>query len=152
MFTSCLAGLLVCLFTLTAAAQGFGAFARLLPEESWIETVDDGVSVTLGLSQPVPFRVFTLEDPARVVVDFREVAFGAWPEATDLPRGLAAIAAGPAREAGWTRLVLTLETPLAPRTAAMTTDAATGRAHVVLTLAAGETPAKPYSAACATRR
>jgi N-acetylmuramoyl-L-alanine amidase len=134
-FTSLLASLCVCLLALSATAQGFGALARLLPEESRIEADGNGLSVALGLSQAVPFRVFTLADPARVVMDFREVTFGGWADAQEVPAGLSGIAAGPAREAGWTRLVLTLDTPLAPETAAMTTDPETGRAAVLLTLA-----------------
>lgn len=135
--TRVLASLVLCLLPIVAQAQGFGALSRLLPEDSRIVASGDGVSVTLGLSQPVPFRVFTLSDPARVVVDFREVAFGDWPEAQSdaLPPGIASLAAGPAREAGWTRLVLTLTAPLAPRTAAMTTDPASGMAQVAVTLA-----------------
>jgi len=125
---------MVCLFILPVSAQGFGALARLLPEESRVEASGSGVTVTLGLSQPVPFRVFVLADPSRVVVDFREVAFGDWTRGRALPDGIAALDAGPAREAGWSRLVLTLNAPLAPATAAMTTDPATGRAQVVLDL------------------
>jgi N-acetylmuramoyl-L-alanine amidase len=125
---------MVCLVVTGVAAQGFGALARLLPEDSRIEASGEGVSVTLGLSQPVPFRVFLLDDPDRVVVDFREVAFGDWAEGHAAPPGVARIEAGPARDAGWSRLVLTLETPLAPATAAMTTDSAGGRAQVTLDL------------------
>jgi N-acetylmuramoyl-L-alanine amidase len=125
---------LVCLFILPGGAQGFGALARLLPEESRVEASGSCVTVTLGLSQTVPFRVFVLADPSRVVVDFREVAFGDWAQGRALPDGIAALDAGPAREAGWSRLVLTLGAPLAPATAAMATDPATGRAQVVLDL------------------
>jgi N-acetylmuramoyl-L-alanine amidase len=129
-----LATLLACVVSLPAAAQQMGGLARLLPADSRISASEAGVEITLGLSQPVPFRVFTLTDPARVVVDFREVAFGRWPEAAALPPGVARLAAGAARQAGWSRLVLTLDAPLAPDTAAMTTDRASGRAAVTLRL------------------
>ncbi|NKX46388.1 N-acetylmuramoyl-L-alanine amidase [Roseicyclus persicicus] len=129
-----LAALAVCLTALAAPAQGFGALARLLPEETRLHGGETGIDITLGLSQPVPFRVFTLADPARVVVDFREVAFGDWADTADLPPGIEAMEAGPARTAGWSRLVLTLSAPFAPTTAAMTTDPATGRAAVALRL------------------
>jgi len=132
--TPILAALAVCLFTVAASAQGFGALARLIPEDSAIAADGDGVTLTLGLSQPVPFRVFTMADPTRVVVDFRELDFGDWPDAAALPGGIAALAAGPAREAGWSRLVLELTDPMIPAIAAMTTDAATGRARVDLRL------------------
>lgn len=132
--TPILAAIAVCAFTLAASAQGFGALSRLISEDSAIIGDEDGVTMTLGLSQPVPFRVFTLADPARVVVDFRELAFGDWPEAAVLPEGIATLAAGPAREAGWSRLVLSLSAPMVPAVAAMTTDEATGRARVELRL------------------
>ncbi|MFC2981431.1 N-acetylmuramoyl-L-alanine amidase [Roseicyclus marinus] len=133
--TPILAALAVCVLSLGAAAQGMGALARLIPEESRVSAEEGGVSLRLSLSQPVPFRVFTLADPARVVVDFREVAFGDWPGAMTLPEGIADLAAGPARQAGWSRLVLELTTPMLPQTAAMTTDPDSGRAEVILHLA-----------------
>jgi N-acetylmuramoyl-L-alanine amidase len=116
------------------ASAGLGALARLLPETSQLRAADDGVSVTLSLSQPVPFRVFSLADPARVVVDFREVAFGDWADGVALPDAITAIATGPSRDAGWSRLILTLERPLVPEHAAMVTDTATGQAEVILRL------------------
>lgn len=120
--------------SLSAAAQDFGALARLIPEESRITADEAGVNLSLSLSQPVPFRVYTMTDPARLVVDFREVAFGDWPAGVTLPAGIAAMEAGPARQAGWSRLVLELATTMLPRTAAMTTDATTGRAIVAVGL------------------
>lgn len=132
--TPFLAALAILVLSLGASAQGFGALARLIPEDSRIAAEEGGVALTLSLSQPVPFRVFTLADPARVVIDFREVAFGDWATAVTPPEGIAALAAGPARAAGWSRLVLDLATPMTPVVAAMTTDAATGRATVTLRL------------------
>lgn len=130
-----LAALAVCLCTLGASAQGFGALARLVPQDSAVTARDGGVALTLGLSQPVPFRVYTLADPWRVVLDFREVLFDGWPDGLALPDGVAAIEAGEARDAGWSRLVLTLTTPMVPELAAMATDDVTGRATVTVHLA-----------------
>ena len=132
--TPFLAAMAALVLSLSAAAQDFGALARLIPEESRIAADETGVTLTLTLSQPVPFRVYTLADPARLVIDFREVAFGDWPTGVMPPEGIAAMAAGSARQAGWSRLVLDLATPMLPRTAAMTTDAATGRAIVAVGL------------------
>lgn len=136
--TSFLAAFVACAVSLPALAQagtpGLGALARLIPEESRLVASDQGVTLTLGLSQPVPFRVFALMDPARIVVDFREVVFGDWSGTVDLPAAITALATGPARDTGWSRLVLTLAQPLAPDTAAMTTDPLSGRAVVSLGL------------------
>jgi N-acetylmuramoyl-L-alanine amidase len=120
--------------TQAQAGPDFGALARLLPANSGIAATDDGVEIALGLSQAVPFRVFTLADPYRVVVDFRELRFGAWAEQVSPAAPLREVAAGPAHAPGWSRLVLTLDAPLAPETAAMTTDPITGAARVVLRL------------------
>jgi len=57
---------------LPAAAQPFGALARVLPHATEADTRGDEVTLRLGLSQPVPFRVFALAEPWRVVVEFRE--------------------------------------------------------------------------------
>src|SRR6056297_1528866 len=53
--------------------SGFSALARLDAEESTITDTQEGVELRLHLSQGVPYRVFTLADPVRLVLDFREV-------------------------------------------------------------------------------
>ncbi len=123
------------LSAVAAAAQGFGALARVVAQESRVESAEGGVAVTLGLSQPVPFRVFTLADPWRVVVDFREVLWDGLPPGfgADVP-GLATIETGTALDPGWARMILRLDAPMAPRSAAMETEPGTGAATVVLTL------------------
>lgn len=118
-----------------APAQDLGALARVLPEATSVERQGREVTVTLGLSQPVPFRVFTLEDPARVVADFREVLWDALPPGLSDTPGIAGIEAGPSLDAGWSRLILTLDAPMLPRIAAMQTNPTTGEAGVVLVLA-----------------
>jgi N-acetylmuramoyl-L-alanine amidase len=127
--------LLTSIFAASAQGQELGALARVVPEESRAETQDGGIEVVLGLSQPVPFRVFTLADPWRVVLDFREVLWDALPEVfgAGLP-GLVSIEAGAAYDPGWSRMILTLETPKLPRIAAMETDPVTGAARVRLLL------------------
>lgn len=136
--TSILAALALMLLVFPAAAQtgapGLGALARLIPQDSRISASDQGVTLQLGLSQPVPFRVFSLTDPLRIVVDFREVSFGDWSAGLTLPEAVTALATGPARDAGWTRLVLSLAQPMVAETAAMTTDPVSGRAVVTLRL------------------
>lgn len=143
MFRAVFSAILAALFLLAGAGLStaqtspvaLGALARLLPEDSRITAAEGGALVRLTLSQPVPYRVFTLTDPARIVVDFREVAFGDWADALVLPEAIAAVETGPARDAGWSRLILTLDHPLAVTQAGMRTDRATGRAEVELLLA-----------------
>jgi N-acetylmuramoyl-L-alanine amidase len=128
---SLLLALAASLAPLAAAAQGFGALARVIAEDSALAAEEDGVSLVLGLSQPVPFRVFTLDDPWRVAIDFREVLWDGLPSGFgEGVAGLAAVETGAALDPGWSRMVLTLERPMAPRIAAMQTDPATGTAAV----------------------
>lgn len=117
------------------AAQGLSALARLDPERSGIETEFDGwTTLTLTISQPVPFRVHTLADPARLVLDFREVEFGALStEMLGDSTSITGLRHGPF-QAGWSRLVLDLAGPLAVDQAGMTTGAADGSARISVVL------------------
>ena len=127
--------LLVCLALAgPVAAQDYAGLARIDPSASAIADDGDGLRVDLALSQTVPWRVFTLADPMRLVVDFREVDFTGL-LAADLLRGDMAldVAMGPLRP-GWSRLTVTLAAPLRVAQAGMTTDPATGQAHLALRL------------------
>ena len=65
---------LLCTFS-AAYAQPFTALARFDVEKSQITMRGGAYKLDLALSQGVPYRVYTLNDPARLVVDFREVDF-----------------------------------------------------------------------------
>ena len=134
------AACLVILSGLVASAQtgatDLAALARLLPEASRVSGDDDAVRLSIGLSQPVPYRVFHLAEPDRIVIDFREVAFDDWPHGVAWPDAIAGANAGPARMAGWSRLVLDLARPMLAERVEMVTDPLTGQAQVTLDLAA----------------
>lgn len=118
------------------SAQDLSALARLDPARSAISQSGQGVQISLGLSQPVPWRVRLLDMPPRLVMDFREVD---WSGINDLPQTGAAVKglrAGVFRP-GWSRLVLELAGPFLVSSAEMTTD--DGRAAVTVQL----TPATP---------
>ncbi|MEM5541988.1 N-acetylmuramoyl-L-alanine amidase [Sulfitobacter sp. AS92] len=118
------------------AAQELTALARVDPVES---TVKDGwfgkTDLTVALSQGVPFRVFLLDDPARLIVDFREAD---WSEVArgDLlakPGRISALRYG-AFQPGWSRLVADLAEPMVPAEIGMPVDAASGKARLEITL------------------
>ncbi len=119
----------------TADAQQLRALARVDMESSAITDTRDGVEVALALTQAVPYRIFTLDAPMRVVVDFREVAFDANLDALDQSNKVAAVAGGAFRP-GWSRLVIELAEPMAVETAGLETDLNEGDAVVRLELAA----------------
>ena len=104
----------------SALSQALNALARLEPGSSIVDT-DGGVTATLNLSQPVPYRIAHLSDPFRVVIDFNEVEWvsdivGQLDRAetvADLRAGIIA--------PGWSRLVLIFSQPTAVQTAEMTT-------------------------------
>lgn len=117
-----LTGLILAVTTwLPAAAQDLSALARLDPAASAITDQGETLSVTLQLSQPVPWRVRLADNPRRLIMDFREVD---WSGIADMRRDSSRIAdlrAGSFRP-GWSRLVIELRAPMAVMTAEMATD------------------------------
>ncbi|OOY11385.1 N-acetylmuramoyl-L-alanine amidase [Thioclava marina] len=99
--------------TLPARAQDFSALARYEPERSAITQQGGQTEITLGISQPVIYRVFLLAAPYRLVVDFREVNFG-----TSTPQELLGGADAitnlrwGAFRPGWSRMVAELDGPV----------------------------------------
>jgi len=142
---SSIARILMMIFVLwagAAQAQQMSALARLDTSRSFIRDEGrGGLAIDLHLTQAVPYRVFTLDDPRRLVVDFREVDWGGV-TAADLLQGSQASGArfGLFRP-GWSRMVVDLATPMAVKTAAMVTDPNEGEATVQLRLVASDAEA-----------
>lgn len=112
--------------------SGLSALARYLPEASAAKARFGGAELRLGLSQPVPYRIYTLDAPRRLVIDFSEVDWrGAAPEA--LEGVFPAVRFGGLRP-GWSRFVAELAEPLALESAAMTRDAESGAAQLLIRL------------------
>jgi N-acetylmuramoyl-L-alanine amidase len=103
-------------------AQELSALARLEVPQSFVRDKGRGVTLHLGISQPVPWRVRLLDAPPRLVLDTREVDFGQIGAVPRHASGVLDLRAGVFR-AGWSRLVLELSGPFAVSGAAMTTDA-----------------------------
>lgn len=131
-----LTGLFLWLAALGAQADDLTGLARVDPAKS---VISDGwfgeTTVELSLSQGVPFRVFTLTEPPRLVVDFREVDFsGVLAEAIlPEPGRVSAVRFGTFKP-GWSRLVADLATPMLPETVEMPVDSASGRAVLRIAL------------------
>lgn len=123
------------LLTTSVAAQELTALARFDPEESRITDRWRGAGIKLSLSQGVPWRVFTLDEPRRLVADFREVDWGA---ATSLPVGennrIGAVRFGQFQP-GWSRMVVDLKAPLGLEGAEMRIDDTNGSAVLDISLA-----------------
>lgn len=96
-----------------AVPQPLTSLARLRGDAVTIEDRWRGASVRVNLSNAVPWRVFTLNDPARLVIDFSELdwsGFDATPLLSASDR-FVDIRAGLFRP-GWSRMVLTLSSPM----------------------------------------
>ena len=123
-------------FALPAQAQDFSALARVIPDQSSIS--DSGrkdVMITLGMSQGVPYRLFTLDEPARLVLDFQEVDWTGLEADTLLQSERIAQVRFGTYVPGWTRMVLELNSPMRIAQAAMSVDQVTAAAQLELLLA-----------------
>mgnify|MGYP003625999260 CR=1 FL=1 len=128
--------LALALWCAPATAQDLTALARVDPDQS---SIKDGwfgkTGITVALSQGVPFRVFLLDDPARLVVDFREADWaGITPQQLlNTPGRVADVRFG-AFQPGWSRLVADLDEPMIPTEIGMPVDPASGAATLQITL------------------
>lgn len=113
-----------------SAAQDLGALARFEGGEArdrW-----GGAELRLELSQGVPWRIFTLSAPNRLVMDFREVQWGAVdPDSLDVSDRIAALRVGGYRP-GWSRLVADLSEPLSIDSAELVTGTTDGAATITV--------------------
>lgn len=118
------------LWPISLTAQDFSALARLDVAQSGIEDRAGGFDLTLYLSQPVPWRIFTLDAPRRMVLDFREVDWrGARREALLNTDAASDVRMGMLRP-GWSRMVVDLAGPYGIETAEMRVNEIDGTAIV----------------------
>jgi len=101
-----------------ARADDLSALARLDAAASSVREAGGATQVTLALSQPVPWRLFTVDGPPRLVMDFRTLTLAG---AVDGAAGLVAGVATGRSEDGWSRMVLTLNGPAAVDEAGLAT-------------------------------
>jgi N-acetylmuramoyl-L-alanine amidase len=109
-----LVALAMAIATATAAkAQEFSALAQIEPGRSALHDQGAAVHLQLGLSQSVPFRVFVLDAPPRLVLDFSDLDFaGLDPQTFDRSEHVLSLQWGRLRP-GWSRFVAELSGPFA---------------------------------------
>lgn len=130
------------LAVLMLLATGATAQAQFDPDRSSIRDGWRSVQIDLGLSDIVPYRIFTLDDPRRLVLDFQGLDSGGISAgAINQARRVTAVRFGPYRP-GWTRMVLDLGQPLTLQKAAMTSETQGARLSVQL----GRTTAAAFAA------
>ncbi len=126
---------LACVLAGQVAAQDFTGLARVDMDASAVTDLRFGIEVDLELSQPVPWRVFTLDDPMRLVVDFREIDWrGVTQEGLQKSTRVTDLRFGSLRP-GWSRMIVDLKEPLAVDTAGMAVDPVTNAADLTIRLA-----------------
>lgn len=114
-----LAALWLVLAGTLAGAQEFSGLARVDDGASTLTDARGGARLELALSQGVPFRVFTLSGPDRLILDFREVDWTGFDEAAfNESARISAVRTGSFRP-GWSRLVADLSEPMLPRDVAL---------------------------------
>ena len=90
--------------------------------------------LSLNLSQGVPWRLFTVDEPLRLVVDFREVDWeGATPGELDASARIGTVRVGGFRP-GWSRMVADLTEPLSVDSASLTVPKDGGSAQLKVVL------------------
>ncbi len=103
--------LIACVLGLLAT-PGFAQNASALSEGSIIEDDGNGVALTLTLTQAVPYRLFLLDDPRRLVLDFQGLEWGRLDgTALDQAEAISGVRFG-LFQPGWSRMVLDLNAPL----------------------------------------
>lgn len=118
-----------------ASAQDFSGLARLQGENNAFTDKRGGVQLDLALTQGVPWRVFTLDNPPRLVVDFREIDWqGVDPEALNKSDRVTSVRVGGFKP-GWSRMVANLSGPYGLETAALSVSDLdqTAKLEVILT-------------------
>ena len=127
------AAVLACL-GVASQAQDFTGLARLDVTHSVIEDSWGKTTVDLFLSQPVPWRVFTLDDPRRLVLDFREIDWRGADKATlDQSDRVSDLRFGALRP-GWSRMVIDLSAALIVTQAGMQVNTVDGTARLTVNL------------------
>lgn len=116
-----------------AAAQQSSGLARVISGEIADHSLG-GTAIRLDLTQGVPWRLFALADPFRIVVDFREVDWrGVDLSTLDRSARVTGLRAG-GFQPGWSRLILGLAEPMQVRSAGLSLETDTGRARLAIDL------------------
>lgn len=119
---------------LTASAQDFSVLARIEPKASRIADDGKAVVVDLHLSQGVPWRLFTLDDPRRLVLDFQEVDWTGLSAQALVQTDLVSAVRFGTYVPGWSRMVLELAAPMGVDQAGLAVDQTTGAARLKVRL------------------
>lgn len=121
--------LMVCISASALHAQDLRALARIDTEQSGIADLSyRELEVKLQLSQPIPYRIFSLTEPNRIVFDFKEVDWSGFSAEKILMTEKVSELRFGAYQAGWSRMVIQLSEPMLLDEVEMRTDPEKGDA------------------------
>lgn len=124
---------LIGLMATAAVAQVFSGLARIAPEDSRVtDHGRKGVEIALGMSQGVPYRLFTLDGPPRLVLDFKEVDWTGLSQEGFVQTERIAEAQFGTYVPGWSRMVLSLFAPMEVAQAGLRVNQTTGAAQLTV--------------------
>lgn len=125
--------LLLCLAT-PLTAQDFTGLARVDTAQTRLRDEGRDLVIDLHLSQPIPYRVFSVDNPRRLVLDFREVDWtGVIADQILQADTVGGLRFGALRS-GWSRMVVDLNGPMEVTAAGMSVDQGAGLAHLQVRL------------------
>ena len=116
------------------SSQDFSALARMDVAQSGARDGFRGATVNVYLSQPVPYRVFTLDTPRRLVMDFKEVDFRDADQSAFTRSDWIDGARFGGLRPGWSRLILDLSTAARIEEAGMQVNTVDGTAEIEIFL------------------
>lgn len=118
--------------TAALSQDALTALTQVRLEGGEVQDLRKTTVLRLPLGQPVPYRMFTLDAPMRLVIDFSEVDWvGFDTDAFDKSERIEALRVGGFRP-GWSRMVLDLAAPLRVSEAVMRRSDKGGELQVVL--------------------
>ena len=122
------------LMTGSGQAQDFSGLARIDAVQSAIVDQGKNVQIDLHLSQGVPYRLFTLDSPPRLILDFQEVDWSGLNSDSLLKSERIQQVQFGAYVPGWSRMVIDLGAPMTVAQAGTRIDQVTGAAHLAMIL------------------
>ncbi len=122
------------LWTGLAYGQGFSGLARVDAAQTSAADTRTGGEIELLLSQGVPYRIFTLDEPRRLVLDFQEVDWSGFPASSFVSTEFASDVQFGTYVPGWSRMVIELAAPMEVAQAALQVDPVTAAAQLSIKL------------------
>ena len=117
------------------AQEEYSVLSRFIPNGSYArDVVFSGTEIRIQHTQGVPFRIYTLDAPKRLIVEFNSVIFAGFEEAMfSRSQSITGVRAG-ALKSGWSRMVFDLARPMLVERAGVTVAPETAQAELIIRL------------------